>query len=541
MTASEPHLVEEEFVEAKNSWELEKLYVDLASAKRKALTPVEKKFLRGLLCGFSPAEIASTVYKSKSSSTVRVYLSNGLYKYIEEMLSIESGTSIKVKNWSRVTHLLEKAGYKKNYLQLEVTNNPVIASGELVTVVGLKSSTLIYPKDEKEAAELVTMQITQQEDWGEAIDVSMFYGRANEVAQIQDWIIKERCRLVVLLGMGGIGKTALSVRLAQQIHGEFDFIIWRSLQLAPSLQVLVSQLIKFLSRNPDIEIADTVEGSISQLVEYMRSLRCLIVLDAVDAVLASDLSANGIMGHVLPQINYLPGYEGYGELIRRLGESRHQSCVLLTSREKPQAIAALSGESLPVRALKLTGLSYVHGLEVLKAKGFSNIKDEESRLLVDWYAGNPLFLKLVGTAIQELFGGSIYEFIEQGTVVFGEIRVVLDRQFQRLSQLEKQVMYWLALNQDFLSLRKLQRDIVPRVSQRLILEAIELLQRRSLIERQGTSFAQTPVLMEYIVERLIEENMLLAGTQASSLLINHTIFETHLKNYVRELRLNAEM
>lgn len=116
MAVSEPHLVEEEFVEAKNSWELEKLYIDLASAKGKALTPVEKKFLRGLLCGFSPAEIASTVYKSKSSSTVRVYLSNGLYKYIEEMLSIATGTSIKVKNWSRVTHLLEKAGYKKKLL-----------------------------------------------------------------------------------------------------------------------------------------------------------------------------------------------------------------------------------------------------------------------------------------------------------------------------------------------------------------------------------------------------------------------------------------
>jgi hypothetical protein len=113
MTASNSKQIQEEFIEARNHWELEKLYIDLASAKGKALTPVEKSFC-GVFCGLSPAEIASTVYQSGSSSTVRVYLSNGLYKYIEDMLSNQTGYSVKVKNWSRVTHLLEKAGYKKS-------------------------------------------------------------------------------------------------------------------------------------------------------------------------------------------------------------------------------------------------------------------------------------------------------------------------------------------------------------------------------------------------------------------------------------------
>ncbi len=119
MAAIDSNQIEDEFIEAKNNWELEKLYVDLASAKGKGLTPVEKKFLRGLLCGCSPAEIANIVYQSRSSSTVRVYLSNGLYKYIEEMLSNQIEHSVKVKNWSRVTHLLEKAGYKKGRLQVQ--------------------------------------------------------------------------------------------------------------------------------------------------------------------------------------------------------------------------------------------------------------------------------------------------------------------------------------------------------------------------------------------------------------------------------------
>ncbi|HEY9300478.1 MAG TPA: hypothetical protein VIQ31_29770, partial [Phormidium sp.] len=101
-----------EFIEAAYNWKLEKLYVDLASAKNKGLTPVEKKILRGLLCGYSPREIADIIYKSSSSSSVRVYLSNGLYKYIEVMLYSQTSQNVKISHWSRVTKALEEAGYK---------------------------------------------------------------------------------------------------------------------------------------------------------------------------------------------------------------------------------------------------------------------------------------------------------------------------------------------------------------------------------------------------------------------------------------------
>lgn len=221
MTDVDPTQIEDEFIEAKNNWELEKLYVDLSLAKGKALTPVEKKFLRGLLCGCSPGEIAKIVYQSPTSSTVRVYLSNGLYKYIEEMLSNRLGYSVKVKNWSRVTHLLEKAGYKKGWLALEPVITPI--------------------KTHKEPEiDFVANKLAQCQDWGEAIDVSAFQGRQKELVQVEQWIVEHRCRLVAILGMGGIGKTAFSVKLAEEIQGQFEYVIWRSLHLAPPLEVLLN-------------------------------------------------------------------------------------------------------------------------------------------------------------------------------------------------------------------------------------------------------------------------------------------------------------
>jgi SpoVK/Ycf46/Vps4 family AAA+-type ATPase len=452
------------------------------------------------------------------------------------MLSNAAGYSVKVKNWSRVTYLLEKAGYKKERFQLPAA---------------------IIPRSnhQEQNTELFKLKSTSIQDWGEAIDVSIFHGRTTELTKIQHWILQEGCRLVLLLGMVGVGKTALTVKLAQEIEDQFDYIIWRSLRLSPSPEQILEQLIQTLLPTPETVIAETVEGRISQLIDYLRNARCLIVLDHFDAILAGTDYSTLTTSHqdiknisppfLLPQIQYRQGYEVYGELIRRVGESQHQSCLILTSREKTPEIAALEGNTLPVRSFRLSGLNTQEGLSILKSKGFTNISADKCQVLLEQYAGNPLFLKLVATTIQELFGGNIDEFIAQGTVVFGDIRAILDQQFYRLSQLEKHIMYWLAMNQNPISVRQLQHNIIPglspRLSQRLILETVELLHRRSLVEQQTSSFFQTPVLMEYVIERLIEENLKLSEEQEGYLLMSQTIFAAHLKNQLRESRLNAEI
>ncbi|MEA5564871.1 helix-turn-helix domain-containing protein [Anabaena sp. UHCC 0399] len=99
--------IDEQFKQATTQWDLETLYTDLASAKGKRLTPVEKLHLRGLLCGYSPTEIAEKLKKNVKG--VEVDLCNTLYKYVKNLVD---KSDEKMENWRNITEWLEEAGYK---------------------------------------------------------------------------------------------------------------------------------------------------------------------------------------------------------------------------------------------------------------------------------------------------------------------------------------------------------------------------------------------------------------------------------------------
>src|SRR5207253_420377 len=75
-------------------------------------------------------------------------------------------------------------------------------------------------------------------DWGDALDVPSIYGREQELATLARWVVQEGCRLVSVLGMGGMGKSALVVRAMQQLAGHFDVVLFRSLRDAPDCSAL---------------------------------------------------------------------------------------------------------------------------------------------------------------------------------------------------------------------------------------------------------------------------------------------------------------
>jgi hypothetical protein len=341
-------------------------------------------------------------------------------------------------------------------------------------------------------------------DWGEAPDVSGFYGRTEELAVLEKWIVADSCHLVTLFGMGGIGKTALSVMLAEQIQNEFDYFIWRSLRSAPSVEDLLADLLRFLSDGQSIDLPKDIGRGISQLIESLRcpkgtnsstgSHRCLLILDEVETI----LGAGQATGY------YREGYEGYGELFRRLGRERHNSCLMLISREQPNEVALMQGETPIVRSLLLSDLNDTDAWQIFRAKGLSD--ENHWKNLFQIYRGNPLILNIIASYIKASFAGKVSDFLKLETIFLGDIHLILDTSWQRLSNFQKEIMFNLATNQNPNSILKLKGEINETVSTSEIMEAIQALERRSLIEKQieGNEVIYTlqPVVRRYVKRKI---------------------------------------
>jgi WD40 repeat protein/class 3 adenylate cyclase len=364
------------------------------------------------------------------------------------------------------------------------------------------------------------------QDWGEAPEVECFYGRMAELSQLEQWIGRDRCKLVTILGMGGIGKTTLTVTLADHIQEEFDFLIWRSLRNAPALETMLAELIPFLSNQQYPGLPDTLDRQLALLMSCLREHWCLIILDNAESIL------NAKEG------DYAPGYESYGEFIRKISEERHESCLVVTSREQLPVMTQLLGQK--VKTLQLRGLAQEHGQAIFHEIGSFSASEAEWQIIVDHYAGNPLALKIIAAAIRDLLDSNVASFLDylnQGKFLFADIRDILDRQLNRLSELEKEVMYWLAIAREPMDLQELQSDLLSPESKRHLMDTLKSLKRRSMIEVTPSGLTQQPVIMEYMNSRLIDSVCEEIVSQNLNLFKTHALIKAQAKDYIRETQI----
>src|SRR3989440_242029 len=162
-------------------------------------------------------------------------------------------------------------------------------------------------------------------DWGEALDVPSFYGREGELATLAQWVMQERCRVVSVLGLGGIGKSALVVSLMHQVAAHFEVVLWRSLRDAPSCEALLEECLQVLAPQPLREVPSGLERRLGLLLEFLRQERALVVLDNLETLLEEGEGMGSMRA----------GYEGYGQLLRRAGEGTRPRCVPLARPGRP--------------------------------------------------------------------------------------------------------------------------------------------------------------------------------------------------------------
>ncbi|MCT7997226.1 AAA family ATPase [Laspinema olomoucense] len=323
----------------------------------------------------------------------------------------------------------------------------------------------------------------RRRDLREAPDLLPFYGREEELATLERWMVTDRPRLVVLHGFSGIGKTALAVQLLQEIQDDFDSVVWRSLRFSPSVEMLETNLLEFLCRPQQMDLPVDVSDRRAILFDQLRKNRCLIVLDDVQSILSNQQLAG----------NYQPGYEGYSLFFKQIAELSHQSCVLLITWEPPHELSALNGDRTPIRSFHLQGLGPA-AAQIFRDKGL--VDEDCFSKAIAYFRGNPLWLKIFAAMIDELFNGRISEAFQYEPLFLGEdLNAVLQQQCDRLSAIEKIALSALANQAGSVSVSDLLA--AGTLSPENLLNALQSLKRRSFIQQEQSLFSLLPVLRQY--------------------------------------------
>ena len=358
----------------------------------------------------------------------------------------------------------------------------------------------------------------------------VFYGRERELEDLQQFILgTPPVRCLAILGMGGVGKTSLAIALAERVQGEFEYTAWYPFQTLSehTIVTIITDCLRFFSALPAEHEEDGVQSLLNAFSTCLESHRCLIILDNFESLLKS----GSLIGE------YEDGYDEYGKLLELFCSRPHWSCLLLTSREKPKEVALLEGSW--VKSLVLAGIEDEDGRKILRDKGLI-IETDAWRNLVQLYSGNPFALQLVSPTIRDVFGGDIAAFLsslaeqQEQAVAVNVVHSLLDQQFQRLTDIEKEVMYWLAIEREAVDTKRLREDILRSGTKPDLLGVLESLLRRSLIERRDARrFGLRPLVMDFVTDQLVQAAYQEIATQDIALLDTYALIKAETEDYIR--------
>ena len=454
-----------------NSEELLQWADDLVFTKAaKHLDSLQMAILEGAWQGLKYEEIAKKCHRSKSHVK---NIAAELWQTLSDML----GEDINKVN---VRSILERKAlcniYNNNGSQIVgyINSHINICGEKRQEVEDTKQRSPSPPESPQNQARSPIIDLT------DAPELPYFYDRTSELSTLKQWILQAHTRLITVYGLSGIGKSAIALKLIEQIQTEFDYIIWLSLTNTPALSTLQTELKQFFGRSQQLPLPT--------IIDYFRSSRCLVILDDVQNIFSSSQLAG----------QYLAGYEDYGKFFKQIATSSHQSCLILLSWEKPKEIANLEAENLSTRSLHLKGLGQ-QAAEIFQQKGL--VDEEKWSDLIALYQGHPSWLNIIAATILELFDGSVSLFLSEVNDLFlGDLEPILESHLHRLLDAEKKALYWLATQNEAVDISRQPAD--SELSQSEFWQAIQSLGRRSLVEKVlvgGRSlFFLNPVFKAYI-------------------------------------------
>lgn len=454
-----------------NLKEMLKVADDIVFAKTgKHLDDLEEAVLRGTLEHDTYKQIAKDF--DCSESNVR-NAGSKLWK----ILAKELGEDVNKSNFKSAMERLQNANLF-NFAQDVIVSDSFNICGE-----SRHPPDIPNPHQQNEDISQSESIKTLHNDLSEMPDLGAFYGRTPELETLRNWILQQRCRLIAITGISGMGKTALTVQLVQQIKDEFEYVIWCDFDSSPTLAEFQSNLIRIISQSEQLDLSANNQKSLP-LIKYLQKYRCLIILDNIQNLFSSE----ELVG------KYKSGYEEYRTLFKQIKELSHQSGVVLIGWEQPRIVTEVKSENSLIRTLRLTGLDIVAGREIFRDYGLAEIDHWDA--IIQRYQGNPFWLKSIANLMQDLGECEIEVLINDTLLLSEDIKDSLQQQCGRLSDIEKQVISLLAKENHPVNLVKLLEN--SKINSSDLINALQSLLKRCLIEQQGNFYTVVPLIKQYI-------------------------------------------
>ncbi|MEZ4663360.1 MAG: NB-ARC domain-containing protein [Caldilineaceae bacterium] len=371
-------------------------------------------------------------------------------------------------------------------------------------------------------------RLTAYRDLGSMPEVRQLIGRQQEVEMLNSWLTDDRCQLVVILGLGGQGKSALAASVLQnryvygahaqppQISGPIEnvnlrhvkhrhslsmnhreqvadldddamHIIWRSLAWKPSCIEIMQDWILPFSNMARTELSTNFDQLATLLSTVLEKHRCLFVLDGVEAVIPHN------------EGEAPTDAEAYENLFRLFAERQHRSRLLLTSRVCPTALTHWQKQKEEIRCLNLPNLSAEDSEALFAAHGLA-IDPLNNQRLHQKYAGNPRLLHKAAHLIHDLFDGDVAAFVQEALYFLGDLGTTMNAQFAHLSSLELQIMQVLLETEQPLSRQTLWEHLPPPVYKEAYYCALRNLLRTHIVEQKYAHFQLAALPSVYLAE-----------------------------------------